>query len=123
MWQNILTFDSALVAVGAFVAAAVWAYRTFSKQSAETKLARLLFAQDIAVSAWHFVEGIASGTSSTVDDKLSLALKRVAETFAAQTGKPIPPQAAEAAKLKMEGLAGAKAQDVKAALVSPLTPP
>ena len=94
------------------VTAAVFAYRSFSKQSAETKLQRIVLVQDLARSAWLAVEGFAPNTVSTLDDKVAAALKKVAETLSAQTGKPLSAGEAAVAKLQLE------AQAAKATLAS-----
>lgn len=100
-----MTLETVLLFVGGLVAAGVFAYRTFSKQSAELKLQRLVLIQDFARSAWLAVEAFAPTTATTVDDKLSAALKKVAETFAAQTGKPLSVGEMAVAKLKVEEVA------------------
>ena len=64
------------------------------------------------------MDGIAGSTATTVDDKIALALKKVAEALSAQTGKPLSAAETAMAKVHLEGLAGADAKG----LLSPQTP-
>lgn len=100
-----MTTETILLLVGGLVTAAAFAYRTFSKQSAETKLARLILVQDFARSAWLAVDGVAGSTETKADDKVAAALKRVAETLSAQTGKPLTVGEVAVAKLALEAQA------------------
>jgi hypothetical protein len=118
MLQELLTFDAILLGLGALVAMGVWLYRTFSKQSPELKRQRLLLVQDIAFGAWHAVDSVATGTATTIDDKIAAALKKISEALAAQTGKPLTPGEAAIAKVRLEGIAGAQAK-TQAALSQP----
>ena len=88
--SQFLTFENLLLVLGGATALGIWAYRTWSKQSAETKLARILLLQSFCQTAYLAVHALASSTGTKVDDKIAEALKRVTETLAAQTGKPHP---------------------------------
>lgn len=103
-----MSFETILLIIGGAVGLGILAYRTFSKQSAELKQQRLYLVQDVTVTAWHAVEGIARLTPSEVDDKVALALKRVAETISAQTGKPLTKGESALAELRLESLQAAK---------------
>lgn len=103
--SEFLTWPNILMALGVLTGVAIWAYRTFSKQSAQLKLQRLILIQDVAQAAYLAVHGFAPSTATTLDDKVAEALKRVAETIAAQTGKPLTPTEKVAAVMHAQAAA------------------
>lgn len=117
--SQFLTFENVLLVLGGATALAIWAYRTWSKQTAETKLARILLIQNFCQSAYLAVHALAPTTQTSVDDKVAEALKRVAEALAAQTGQPLTADESGLAKLQLQATAGKVALGAAAVAAPP----
>lgn len=84
-----LSLNNLIWLVGLAVGLGIFAYQTFSKQTAEQKRQRLITIQDLAMGSYLWVHSFSGKTATSVDDKIAEALKKVAETIATQTGKPL----------------------------------
>lgn len=97
--DSLFTQTNILSALGILIGAAVFAFRSLSKLSAEKKEQRLADVLTFSRLAYKVVAEISIRTESKVDDKIALGLAKLNEALEAASKKPLSPEEAKLAAL------------------------